>query len=465
MLDGSQWALQRTMNRLSSGMRINSARDDAAGLAISERMRAQSRGFDTSLHNVNNLVSMVQVADASLGSIGTNLQRIRELAVQAANDTYSAADRQALQLEANALIQASRTLQGSTTFNGHALLDGSMQLSSGESTSGAGLTLSLGSLFLAQTTDVVFRYAQMAQATTTVTPTGAVSANDLKINGQLVPASVAGSQVGQSAGSAWAVANAINQLSSTGITASANATSLSGLSITLPVGGLSAGQIVINGIPIGAGNLTGAINALTSTTGVSASATAGPVLAGFVTYTVSLGASDGRNIDVNGAIAGSAVGSVSITGPLAERPSSNLVVSGANPGSAGLSATTIAANDSGALVAVPLDEAAGYDLNPNVASFGGATSTIGIMDRKLEKLLTMRATLGAVLSVMDHRASYLSTVRDATMAAMSRITDADYAAEMADLTREQIIRTTGLAMITQANVEPRHLLSLLLTNQ
>ena len=110
------------INRLSTGLRVNSARDDAAGLAISERMNAQSRGMEIARRNANDAVSLAQTAEGALGSINNMLQRMRELAVQAANTTNSSSDRSALQNEFSQLqAEITRTAQ-TTRFNGNAIL-------------------------------------------------------------------------------------------------------------------------------------------------------------------------------------------------------------------------------------------------------------------------------------------------------------------------------------------------------
>ncbi len=121
----SQAALSTAMQRLSSGLRINSAKDDAAGLAISDRMSSQVRGLNQAARNANDGVSLAQVAEGALGSAGTILQRIRELAVQSANATNSTSDRQALNSEVQQLTQELQRISTTTEFNGQKLLDGS----------------------------------------------------------------------------------------------------------------------------------------------------------------------------------------------------------------------------------------------------------------------------------------------------------------------------------------------------
>ena len=120
---GNQLAQSR--QRLSSGLRINSAKDDAAGLAISQRMTTQVRGMDVAARNANDGISLAQTAEGALSSIGENMQRIRELAVQAANGTNSAEDRAALQKEVTQLSDEITRVKNNSSFNGTKLLDGS----------------------------------------------------------------------------------------------------------------------------------------------------------------------------------------------------------------------------------------------------------------------------------------------------------------------------------------------------
>ncbi len=121
-LNGSQSSLATSMQRLSSGLRVNSAKDDAAGLAIAERMNAQVRGMNVAVRNANDGISLAQTADGALSSIGDSLQRMRELAVQARNSTNSDSDKDSLNLEYRQLSNEISRVLGGTTFNGKAIL-------------------------------------------------------------------------------------------------------------------------------------------------------------------------------------------------------------------------------------------------------------------------------------------------------------------------------------------------------
>ncbi|MBB1078285.1 flagellin, partial [Rhodoferax sp. 4810] len=123
-LVSSQKGLEKTLQRLSTGLRINGAKDDAAGLGISERMTAQIRGLDQATRNANDGVSLTQTAEANLASTGDILQRMRELSVQSANATNSSTDRKALQDEMNQLNSEMDRIASNAEFNGKKLFDG-----------------------------------------------------------------------------------------------------------------------------------------------------------------------------------------------------------------------------------------------------------------------------------------------------------------------------------------------------
>lgn len=152
-LSTSQSSLNTSMERLSSGLRINSAKDDAAGLAISDRMTSQITGLDQAVRNANDGISLAQTAEGALDESTEILQRIRELAVQSANDTNSASDRQSLQDEVNQLISELDRIAETTTFNGKNLLDGTMNSAQFQvgANSGETITFSIGS---AETTNL-----------------------------------------------------------------------------------------------------------------------------------------------------------------------------------------------------------------------------------------------------------------------------------------------------------------------
>ena len=145
-LNASQGSLATSMQRLSSGLRVNSAKDDAAGLAIAERMNTQVRGLNVAARNANDGVSLAQVAEGALGKVGDMLQRLRELAVQASNATNSADDRKALQSEVIQLRDEIDRVAKNTAFNGQKLLDGSFSASTFQIGANSGETITVAAL-------------------------------------------------------------------------------------------------------------------------------------------------------------------------------------------------------------------------------------------------------------------------------------------------------------------------------
>jgi flagellin len=307
-LSTSQSSLNTSLQRLSSGLRINSAKDDAAGLAISERMSSQIGGLNQAVRNANDGISLAQTAEGDLTQIGANLQRIRDLAVQSSNASNSASDRAALNNEASQLISEINRVAGSSNFNGVNLLDGSFTSQTfqvgANSTGNDQITISS----IASAKSSALGVGSSSSYSTTITGgsnnIGGLASGDLVINGFNVGASSSdGVSTFASSGSAIAKASAINAVSAqTGVTASVNATSVTGTAATGFATAIAAGDIKINGVDIGAlaaagtasergAQVAGAINAKASQTGVTAT---------FDTSTgaVSLTAVDGRNINI-----------------------------------------------------------------------------------------------------------------------------------------------------------------------
>ena len=188
-LNKSQSALSTSLQRLSSGMRINSAKDDAAGLAISERFTAQIRGLNQAVRNSNDGISLAQTAEGSLGEVTNNLQRIRELSVQSANATNSSSDRAAMQQEVSQLVSEINRVASQTNFNGVKLLDGSFTSQAFQVGANVGETISLSSIVDATKGGLGLDDGTSTVAGTAVTGT-ALAAGDLTINGNDVGAAI-----------------------------------------------------------------------------------------------------------------------------------------------------------------------------------------------------------------------------------------------------------------------------------
>lgn len=182
-LNSSQSALSTSLSRLSSGLRINSAKDDAAGLAISERMTAQIRGLNQAARNANDGISLAQTAEGAMVEVTNNLQRIRELAVQASNDTNTDDDRNALQAEVKQLKLEIKRVAEQTKFNGTALLDGTFTSKSFQVGANTAETISIDNIVNIDkdTTDEDGGAIADDSSTSTLTTTS-VNFSDLKVS-------------------------------------------------------------------------------------------------------------------------------------------------------------------------------------------------------------------------------------------------------------------------------------------
>lgn len=368
-LSGSQSSLATSMQRLSSGLRINSAKDDAAGLAISERMTAQIRGLTQAGRNANDGISLAQTAEGALSTIGNNLQRIRELAVQSRNATNSTEDRASLQKEVTQLKSEIDRVAKQTSFNGTKLLDGSFSAQSFQVGANQGETISIDSIANASINSLG---SWTSVDTYSATVTGAAPAG---------------------------------------------------------LGGITANAFTINGVGIGAvnagtdaatqgANVAAAINKKSSETGVVATAAA----SGAITLTSS------------GSTAITVGGTLTNTGLTAGQTAATVTAAGsAQTGFSGLTVDTV----------------------------DGADNAILAMDAALKAVNSSRADLGAIQNRFESVVSNLSTSAENLTASRSRIQDADFAAETANLSRAQVLQQAGTAMVAQANQLPQTVLSLL----
>ena len=241
-LSKSQGALQTSLQRLSSGMRINSAKDDAAGLSISDRMSSQITGLDQAVRNANDAISLSQTAEGALNTVDTNLQRIRQLALQSANSTNSSSDRAALNAETQSLITEIQRVSSTTQFNGLNLLDGTFASSQFQVGANANQTISVG--IGAATTDQLGSWG--GTAGTVASNAALTSAVSMKINSIQVGNSqdLSGTIPGWDASSAASKAAAINTVTPT---TSVTATATSTISGNIPIVGqaLNSGDLLI----------------------------------------------------------------------------------------------------------------------------------------------------------------------------------------------------------------------------
>ncbi len=321
-MNKAQASQQNAMTRLSSGLRINGAKDDAAGLSIANRMSSQISGLNQATRNANDGISLSQTAEGGLSEINTNLQRMRELAVQSANSSNTASDRIALQQETKQLLQEIQRVASTTDFNGIKLLDGSFQNKAFQIGANAGQTtnISIASAAikdLGSSANSAITSRGMSTDKTNTALNGAAGTNapamalgDVILNGVSVGASTADSDTTSfslGAASAIAKAAAFNKVSAqTGVTATVNANEVQGAEMT--AGASGSGRIVINGVATdditlqdattdaaGIANRTNIINAINSMegrTGVRA------IDSGDNKTGIKLVAADGRNISL-----------------------------------------------------------------------------------------------------------------------------------------------------------------------
>jgi flagellin len=301
----SNLKLSRSMERLSTGMRINSAKDDAAGLAITNRMTAQVRGIQMAIKNSNDAISMSQTAEGAYGQVGNILQRMRELAVQSATGTMSASDRSSIQLEVDQLKEEINHIADTTNFNNIKLLDGSAK----------NVVIQTGAN-QEDTIKMSFDSVRANHIGSDIQPSvtslggsylnrGALLDGDLMINGVQIGASYADDDelsTSQQSSSVISKVAAINRLSdSTGVIAKAAETVVSGYAMT---GTATTGTITINGYATSSISTTtdtalsrklvaDAINAIAGATGVTATDTQSD------NGGVVLKAADGRNIEIS----------------------------------------------------------------------------------------------------------------------------------------------------------------------
>ena len=375
-LGGSQEMLKTSLERLSTGLRINSAKDDAAGLAISERFSAQIKGLNQGVRNANDGISLAQTAEGALGEVTNNLQRIRELAVQASNATNTATDRAALQNEVTALVAEIDRVATQTTFNGTKLLNGGFRGAVFQIGANAGDSITIDSI-------------ANSTASNLGTQTSYVKASDGVITAQIA-------------------AGSLSAIAASQITIYKGATT--GASVFAALGAIASAATVNER----AGQVVDAINNKSGTTGVFAYITSGNIIK---------------------------LQSESSDFVISVQPASGTI--GFSDGDSGASATTTGVS------------------SLSVETYSASQTAIALVDNALNKINTTRATLGAVQSRFESAVASQQTTSENLAASRSRIQDADFASETANLAKAQILQQSGIAMLAQANAIPQNVLALL----
>ena len=487
-LSTSQASLQKSMERLSSGLRINSAADDAAGLAISDRMTAQVNGLDQATMNANDGISLAQTAEGALTQTTNILQTIRGLAVNAANSTNSASDRQSMQAEVNQLTSEVTQIATSTQFNGTTLLDGTFTSGQFQIGADANQTISFG--INSATADALGNNSLSTNNTTAaegIEVATVAAAAATKNNAAAQTLTVVGDQgsstVNVTAGeTASAISNSINAVSATtGVSATADTQATIGtvtangsLSFNLQGSNTTAVNITATVLSSDLTNLANAINSQSGNTGITATLSANKA-------SVSLDQAQGDDIVISG---------TATTGPSFTLTGGNTGTTTAAPTTSGQvlggSATTIASTVGGT---VTLSSDQGFNVSSSVAAsagslFGavasganvstlasvsainitttaGATQAINTVDGALSQIDGIQGGLGAIQNRFQYTISNLSNVSMNLTAARSQILDTNVAQETSNMTKENILQQAGVAILAQANQAPQLALTLL----
>ena len=466
-LGGSSNALQTSLERLSSGSRINSAKDDAAGLQISNRLTSQINGLGVAVKNANDGISIAQTAEGALQESTNILQRMRDLSLQAANGSNGDSERNALQAEVSQLQQELTRIGDTTRFGSQNILDGSFGTKDFQVGAQANETIkisladsratSLGSQKLVADGTVT---GNVVTAASGVVVNGVTAETDLSITTNAGSATNIGYAVNSGADD---IASAINSAASgVGVTATAtNSTTLSGLSaagaISFTLNGSAISASVANPSDLTA--LKSAINGVASSTGITAEfSTNGDK------SSLTFSTTDGRNINLQDfASDAGATESVSFGGTTLTE---GTAVSAVKTGTVELSSSkgqivTATANADVFAVAGTNNSSFSSISDVNISTQSGAQSALSVIDAAIGNIDGQRAGLGAVQNRFESTISNLQSISENVSAANSRIKDTDFAAETANLTKNQILQQAGTSILAQANQLPQAVLSLL----
>lgn len=450
-LTRAQGGLERSIQRLSTGLRINGAVDDAAGLAISDRLSAQIRGLNQAVRNANDGVSALQTADGSLNEVSNLLQRARELAVQSANDSNSASDRSSLNSEVSSILSELDRLASTVQFNNRKLLDGTFVGAQFQIGANAFETVSF-SIGSVNTQDLGAKVLQGVSVSSTAF-TGLAASSAITVNGLSVTIGVQTTiegviqAINNRSGDTKATATKNPQtiVVDTGFIALTTAgavqtLTLNGVTIALSTGNADATSTFISTVN-GFSNQTGVV-AATNSVGVTFTRSSGGTVS-FQETTASVGVGDTVASTASRSFNSGFTLSVDLDKTLS-------VVSSATGGDLGF--TTAVVNTT-----VTSKRINGL----SISSASAANDALQTIDFGLSQLSRVRGDIGAVQNRFISAISSLSVASENLSAARSRIQDADVAQETAELTRTQILIQTGVAVLAQANQLPSVALSLL----
>jgi flagellin len=475
----NQASLATSMQRLSSGLRINSAKDDAAGLAIADRMTSQIRGLTQAARNANDGISLSQVAEGALGSAGSILQRVRELSVQSANATNSAADRKSLQAETGQLLAELDRIATTTQFNGQNILDGSLSSATFQVGANANQTITATTSNF-RTNIYGVQLAQSSVAIVALSPAPAPSIDltgDILINGaqsKTIPL-----VNGDSAATAAASINGVSD--ATGVTA--NARTVAEFKVTVAPG---AYALAVTSSNAHAANITFGASATGTSAGLAEAVKAFNDVASQTGITARMNAAgdglvltndSGDDIKiVNNSTAANNITVASFDGPAAAIAGADRFTAAATTAGGGVDVSLhgtlefqsekgfsfgTPAGTASALVTPATASSLSAVNTVDISTVTGATKALKIVDAALATVNGQRASFGALQSRFEAAISNMQIATENLSASRSRIQDADFAQETANLSRSQILQQAGTAMVAQANSIPQGVLALL----
>jgi flagellin len=468
--------MNAAMSRLSSGLRINAAKDDAAGMAIAEKMTSQITGLNQAVRNATDGKNLLDTTEGAHVEVSNMLQRLRELAVQSSNDTNTASDRSNIGAESKQLLTEINRVAKDTTFNGMNILDGSFAGKQFQIGADSGQVLNV-SVDSAAATDIgahtITSNVSLAAGAGTA-DTGIAAGTTINITGFAGSAELT-TTAGQSAEE---MANAINDVSaSTGVTASATTkVELSGFSaadtVTFDVNGVNIGTVAISDTSDLRGIAT-AINNQTGRTGVTATM-------GNDNSTIKLTDATGADILIEDFTTGTGTTTMATTALNADETPSGAA--------AGVNTATLDDTDNDVAISgqVELSSTKQFSVGTDVTTAGtvffegtantsslqsvaeidlttqtGAADALKVIDVALQKISQSRSDLGAVSNRLDSTISNLTNITVNVEAARSGVMDADFAKESSEMARSQILSQASTAMLAQANQASQNVLSLL----
>ncbi|MGE6791739.1 flagellin [Pseudomonas guineae] len=479
-LNASSNALSTSLQRLSTGSRINSAKDDAAGLQISNRLTSQVNGLGVAVRNANDGISLAQTAEGALQQSTNILQRMRDLSLQSANGSNSTTERQALNQEVGQLKEELNRISDTTTFGGQKLLSGEFGTKQFQVGANANETIAV-QINSSSARDIGANRVNLAGTGVGVATAAAATAPAAGIGAAAATLAITGpagtaTTANIPAGSAAAAASAINlQSGKTGVSADARTGaelsslgSAGNVSFTL-TGDTTGGAVAINAVisdPTNLSDLAAAVNAQSSKTGITATLTSNNSKIEFISE-------KGDDIVIEGFDNSGGTKTATVTAlnydGTASASTSSLV------GGAGNDSTRVSGNirlDSSGAFQVVSDNATvapvGVSISTlakvsdvDISSAAGAQSAISVIDAAIAGIDKNRAALGATQNRFENTISNLQNISENVSAARGRIQDTDFAVETANLSKNQILQQAGTAILAQANQLPQAVLSLL----